>query len=331
MICPAHLILAAAAAAGGLRVETATPDALCPDIGQVRDGVRARLGEIEGPGEWVASVALVHRPDAGAGDVVRLELRDPAGRLRLRRELPRAGESCKAVGQAVVLLLDAYFRHPSDEADVDTDAGAEGARAVGANRAPAVTAAAPPPAPAASPAPAPAAVGGAIDLLAGWAGGPSSPALGIGVGVGIGPRWAAGLDGAWLTAAQDQAVNVPGAVGSATMHSMALRIYVARRVRIARRAELAAGPEALLALDRAVTSSALGGESNVRAAGGPGLHGQLRLRISEAVSLSIVGAADFTPRAWAGSFGLAGSTMELFAPPRVRFYAGVGVGVCLFP
>jgi hypothetical protein len=328
MICPAHLILTALAAAGGLRVETATPDALCPDVGQVRDGVRARLGEIEGPGEWVASVALVHRPDAGAGDVVRLELRDPAGRLRLRRELPRAGESCKAVGQAVVLLLDAYFRHPSDAVDVDGEGG--GARPGGANG----PAAPPTPAPTTTTitsTPAPATVGGALDLLVGWAGGPSSPALGVGVGVGVGPRWAAGLDLAWLTAQQDQAVDVTGASGSATMHSLALRIYVARRLRVARRAELAAGPEAVLALDRAVTSTALGGESNVRAAGGPGLRGQLRVRISETVSLSVVGAADLTPRAWAGSFGLAGSTVDLFPPPRARFYAGVGVGICLFP
>jgi len=108
-------VLWALAAAGGLRVETSTPDALCPDLGQVRAAAQARLGDVEGEGDWRASYGLIHRPDgAEAGDVVRLELRDPGGRLRLRRELPRAGESCAALARAIVVVLDAYFRHPTE-------------------------------------------------------------------------------------------------------------------------------------------------------------------------------------------------------------------------
>src|SRR5205809_147541 len=78
------VILAAVVATGGLRVETKTPDALCPDVRQVREAVRARLGEIEGQGQWLASYTLVHRPEGLApgdvGDVVRVELRDPSGK-----------------------------------------------------------------------------------------------------------------------------------------------------------------------------------------------------------------------------------------------------------
>ena len=80
------LVLWALGSATGLRVETSTPDALCPDLGQVRAAARSRLGDIEADGDWNASYALIHRPDgAEAGDVVRLELHDPAGRLRLQR------------------------------------------------------------------------------------------------------------------------------------------------------------------------------------------------------------------------------------------------------
>jgi hypothetical protein len=82
---------AATVFAGGLRVETQTPAALCPDIGEVRRAVHDRLS-IEGAGEWLAMVDLVHRPEGEAGDVVRVELRDPASHLRLHRDLPRSGE-----------------------------------------------------------------------------------------------------------------------------------------------------------------------------------------------------------------------------------------------
>src|SRR5262245_22367700 len=95
-------VFAATVLAGGLRVETKTPAALCPDIGEVRRAVQDRLN-IEGKGEWLASVDLVHRPQAETGDVVRVELRDPASRLRLHRDLPRSGESCIALAQAVAV------------------------------------------------------------------------------------------------------------------------------------------------------------------------------------------------------------------------------------
>src|SRR4051812_34485164 len=111
----AALLFWAVAGGGGLRVDTTTPDALCPDLGQGRAAARARLGDIEADGDWSASYALIHRPDGvDAGDVVRLELHDPTSRLRLRRELPRAGESCASLAQALVVILDAYFRHPTD-------------------------------------------------------------------------------------------------------------------------------------------------------------------------------------------------------------------------
>ena len=133
------LLLWALGSGSGLRVETSTPDALCPDLGQVRAAARARLGDIEADGDWNASYALIHRPDgAESGDIVRLTLHDPAGRLRLQRELPRAGESCASLAQALVVILDAYFRHPTDTEELA--AARAGARADGAgdgNRAPA--------------------------------------------------------------------------------------------------------------------------------------------------------------------------------------------------
>src|SRR4051812_34198639 len=104
------------AAGAGLHVETGTPAALCPDVAEVRRAVRDRLN-IEGEGEWLASYELGHRPQNESGDIVRLELRDPAGRLPLRRELPRSGASCVALAQAVAMVLEGYFRHPGEPID----------------------------------------------------------------------------------------------------------------------------------------------------------------------------------------------------------------------
>ena len=107
----AALDLVTAGAGAGLRVETRTPAALCPDIAEVRRAVSDRLS-IEGEGEWLASYELVHRPERESEDVVRVELHDPKGRLRLQRELPRSGASCVALAQAVAVVLETYFRHP---------------------------------------------------------------------------------------------------------------------------------------------------------------------------------------------------------------------------
>ena len=99
---PSLLLWALLVGSSGLRVETSTPDALCPDLGQVRAAARARLGDIEADGDWNASYALIHRPDgAEAGDIVRLELHDPAGRLRLRTRAPARRRIVRVAGAGV--------------------------------------------------------------------------------------------------------------------------------------------------------------------------------------------------------------------------------------
>src|SRR6266700_5807862 len=206
-------LLAVMAAAGGLEVDTSTPDALCPDLGQVREAAQARLGDIEAEGAWRASYALIHRPDRREdGDVVRLELRDPGGRLRLQRDLPRAGESCAALAQALVVVLDSYFRHPTEE----PLAAPKPAPPAGPDMAATVAARARPPVE-------PERL--ALDLTGGWAGGwsggdQSSPLLALGLRVAVAPpAWWAGLEATWLTAQQSQTLD--GA--TATQRSYALR------------------------------------------------------------------------------------------------------------
>src|SRR3954452_19199021 len=177
------------AAGAGLHVETGTPAALCPDVAEVRRAVRDRLN-IEGEGEWLASYDLVHRPQSESGDIVRLELRDPAGRLRLRRELPRSGASCVALAQAVAMVLEGYFRHPGEPID-ETAPPAAPVPAATAPAARAQTTGAPardrtPAAPARDTLPVPAAPGrGLVAAVMGtWSASPSSPAVALALSYG---------------------------------------------------------------------------------------------------------------------------------------------------
>jgi hypothetical protein len=307
------LAFAALGAAGGLRVETGTPAALCPDIGEVRRAVRDRLN-IEGEGEWLASYDLVHRPQAESGDVVRVELRDPGGRLRLRRDLPRSGESCVALAQAVAVVLESFFRHPTEPA---SDAAAPEPPAI---------AAAPPRAAALG-------WGPALDVVGAWTLGPSGPALALDVWYGgrSPSGWALGIEGAWLPTEQRLAIPFEGGSGTGTLQSTLFRGWVARRLRVAAPLEVLIGPEVVLAVDRMETSGVPDGTSNHRAAGGAGGRAHLRLRLAARATLSLVAALDYTPRAWAGRFEIEGLPGQLFPSPELRLFVGAGLGIALFP
>jgi hypothetical protein len=319
MMSPAQVVLLVSlASSSGLRVETTTPDALCPELGQVRAAVSARLGAIEAAGEWLASYALVHRPDADAGDVVRLELYDPGGRLRLRRDLPRAGESCTAVAQALVVVLDSFFRHPADAAaDADAGGGGSNTSAVAERTAP--------------PAPAPGApVALAVDVGGAFAAGPRSPALAIDLRLGLRSGWTIGLQAAWLVTEQEQRL----AAVTASLASYAFRASFTRRLRPGRALDVLVGPELLYQLDRARIPGASGGTGGLRGGWGAGVRGQLQLRLGPRVGASMFAAADYAPPDLSAYFEAetmdgAPFMTQIFPPARLRVLVGVGVSVVL--
>lgn len=92
----------------GIVVETDSPDAHCPDLHQTREAVSSRLGAVEGGG-FRARYTIVHARGEMPRDFVLLELIAPGGEVQLRRELP-IGESCRAVAEAIALVLDEHFR-----------------------------------------------------------------------------------------------------------------------------------------------------------------------------------------------------------------------------
>ena len=311
------------AAAGGLRVDTSTPDALCPDLGQVRAAAQARLGDIEGEGVWRASYGLIHRPDGvEAVDVVRLELHDPAGRLRLRRELLRAGESCTALARALIVVLDSYFRHPSQEASPGPVSTSEAAAPTSVSTVSEGAVASPTP------------TRLSLDVAGGWAGAwagghQASPALILGLRLGIlPPSWSAGLDATAIVAAERQAFGA----ATATLRSYQLRGFLARELLGRGRVTLRAGPEALVALDRADAGTLPEGASRTRAAIGGGLRVQLQLRLVARLLASLLLAIDYAPTSWAGTLLVENSSTEteVFPSARGRLIVGGGLSWAVF-
>jgi hypothetical protein len=318
MTASAALFLAAASGDAGLRVETGTPAALCPDVAEVRRTVRDRLN-VEGEGEWLASYDLVHRPESEAGDVVRLELRDPAGRLRLQRELPRAGASCVALAQAVAMVLETYFRHPGEP----IAAGVAPSATVGKTSAPAAR-----PEP---PAPPPPGTGLTAALFGAWAVDPSSPAVAVDLSYGGPQRWAVGIEGVLMTSEQARGIDLAPGQATGFLRSTLLHAWGAIRFGAGRPVELLAGPELALGIDRMRTENVPEGRANVRAAFGVGARGELRIWLASRIALSLVAAADYSPRAWAGRFAIGDVPGEPFPPPEARFLLGMGVRFLAFP
>jgi hypothetical protein len=320
LIANAALFVIAAGAGAGLRVETGTPAALCPDVAEVRRTVRDRLN-VEGEGEWLASYDLVHRPESESGDIVRLELRDPAGRLRLQRELPRAGASCVALAQAVAMVLETYFRHPGEP----IDAPAAPSATVGKTSGPAA------PAPLEPPAPLPPGRGLTAALFGGWTVGPSSPAVAVDLSYGGPQRWAVGIQGVLMTSEQARGIELAPGQATGFLRSTLLHAWGAIRWGAGRPVELLAGPQLALGIDRMRTANVPEGRANVRAAFGVGARGELRMWLASRVVLSLVAAADYSPSAWAGHFEIEGVTAEPFPSPEARLLLGMGVGFLAFP
>lgn len=103
-----------ALATSGLSVESLSPDALCPPQEDTRRAVEARLGQIELEGTWRATYVLVHRT---RGDFVSLQLFDPAGTLKLERQLPVQSGSCATLSDVIALVLERFFLRPDELSD----------------------------------------------------------------------------------------------------------------------------------------------------------------------------------------------------------------------
>lgn len=104
----AVVLSAGVVGAGGLRVTTDSPDALCPPLEQAREAIHARVGEVAG-GPYEARYVLIRSAER-AGDSIRLVLTDETGKVLLERTLPVPAGGCADASQAMALILERYFR-----------------------------------------------------------------------------------------------------------------------------------------------------------------------------------------------------------------------------
>jgi hypothetical protein len=322
------LVLLPWAVSAGLRVETKTPDALCPTPQQVAEAVKARVGEIDGKGEWTASYTIVHRPDVAAGDVLRLEILDPEKSVRLSRDLP-AGRGCLTAAQAMAVVIDNFFRAPSESEPVRELAPREAATRdtapaarEGLPRTVTVTAM---DAPTAKREGTPWAGGVFVGML-----GSPVAAGGIFPGASLEARrhvkggWRAGLVAAtpFATYSESGPATVPGSTLRLTWFELRLDATYA----VARGAwRFEGGPELMGSFEWAsvnATDALANARRGVREAGGAGLVARVAFRLGRVWSVVIQGALD---RAWARSFQVDGEAV--LAPAAWRAFVGLGVSL----
>jgi hypothetical protein len=309
----------------GLAVETATPDALCPDLPALRRAVEARLGvvSVEGDRGWTARTTMGHAPGQEARDFVRLELFDPSGDRKLERDLPLEGESCATMAQLVAMVLERYFR------GVGWTAGAllPGSAPVETAVAPAVvsTAPSPPPRPL-LPAPRPGA-GLALRLAGGMGGGiaPADRAAAVSAGLRFGFARNVALGISVMLPPRTQA-TAPGDLPAAHAHAVPVRIGVDSAIGGALSAAI--GPEVLLSIERAARDD--GSARNTRLVVGAGVAATGALALGPRFAIEVRGGFDYALPLDMSRFEVAGRG-EVLKPPPFQAAVTAGVRIGLYP
>jgi hypothetical protein len=218
------------------------------------------------------------------------------------------------------VILDAYFRHPTDTEELAAVAPPSPPEPVA--RAAGVAAASPP------------SERLVVDLSAGWSSAwrgaeRQSPVLALGLRAALAPLWWAGVEGTWLTSTETQTFGTL----SASMRSYGVRGFVARDLLHGAGARLLVGPEIMVGLDRADGGMLMKASRETRPSFGAGLRAQLRLRLLPALWLSVLATLDYAPSAWGGTLAIGDSSsneMDIFPPSRVRLMAGAGLSWAVF-
>ncbi len=105
-----------AAAASIVVIDAGPAHQGCPNLETTRQKVVERVRPPEqDAGEWSARYVVTQSSAPGDPQFVRLELVDPRGRVRLRRELSIEGETCDSVAEAIALVLERYFAELASE------------------------------------------------------------------------------------------------------------------------------------------------------------------------------------------------------------------------
>jgi hypothetical protein len=280
--------LLAAPSGKGLTIETRSPDAHCPDLTMTELAAEQRLGTVKGEGgqSWKAVYEIVYAPEKD-GNHVHLELFDPRGDRKLERDLPLAGESCSTMTQALVLVLERYFR---DIGSLE-DEGPPGPPSNSSSETPR-----PPPsvAPSDRPSPAPSTwpgYRGSFMVGAGFLTPPSSIALTLAARLWLPRSLQLGLGVAWSPDEVTQPVGPPG--GVARMTALPIRASLAWRKDLGT-TDVFVGPDFLVSVDRAsVSGVAIPGQAT-RVVFGVGVGAGALVWLTKPLALTMEASVDGT-------------------------------------
>jgi hypothetical protein len=278
------LALVLGALNSGLTIETRTPDAHCPDVAATRKAAEERLGVLDAArsGRWRAVYTMVYAPDTAEGNRVHLELFDPKGQRRLERDLPIRGESCGAMADVLVVVLERYFRDLGGSNEIETSH----------EPAPISPAPEPPTTEKKQAAPTPDGTrryGAAFTLGAAFLSPPAAPAIALEAKVWLTSFLHAGLGAAWSPVREEQPVG-PG-VARGTF--VPVRAYVGFGQRFAA-GYAYIGPELLVSFDEATTSGIREPSDALRVVLGAGAAAGALFWLRKPLALSIGASIDGT-------------------------------------
>jgi hypothetical protein len=309
----------------GLRVETASPDALCPELSATRDAVTRRLGALVVPdGEgWLARYTIGHTPQGQPRDFVRLELIGPDGATALSRDLPLEAGACGTMAEVIALVLDRYFRALQGQQATTPEAERP--------EAPASPTATPAPQP-----PSPAAVAPANETVSSLPPAAPTPPWVLGVELGgdqdgsvrLGGRSAlrpsphvlAGLELSVALGSKRESLSDAAAV---TSRSADLRAWLAWVARVGA-VEAYVGPDLGFSFERATAQGLPVHDVGYRALGFAGVSAGVSWAAGELWVLSLCGALDATAPSLGGRFFV--EEAEVLKPDTLRGWLGLGVG-----
>jgi hypothetical protein len=302
----------------GWTVETASPDALCPDLGLTEAALERRLGTVVTPPGAFFRVryTIGHAPQGNPRDFVHLELFAPDGALQLSRDLPLEGP-CATMADVIALVIDGHFRglpHAEPEPPAQPGAGADTPLDV------------PEPAASALPSTAP---GSRAPLLLGaelTARHPVGPVLGLRATAEIAAHVyvaaALGLD----LRSRSEALADGARVSARGAH---LQTSAGYRARIGSVHALV-GPSLRLIVERgSARGLPLEYTPGSRAVLAPGVYAGALWHFHSRLALSLSSTLDWSLRGASGRFAIDGR--EVMKPPGFELGVGVGLGYAFAP
>jgi hypothetical protein len=297
--------------------EAGPPREGCPNLELTQRAVNERLyGHDTEGGQWAARYVVTQSSVPGQNEVVRLELSDPEGRVRLRRELAIANEDCSDVAQAIALVLERYFADLAAEQTKESEPIAP--PPVKPTQTPTPLARPEPQAPRAA----------ETRLRAGLAGAflPPDSAFALDLSLRFDHEWwSVGLRAA--VPPKTRSERVQG--GFAELSAWPLRLWFAADARWDG-IELSIGPDFLVSLENGDTMGIADSGAGTRLVLGVGAQGNLLVSLAGPVDLALAAGAEATLPLAMSQFLLRESEREILKPHPIEGFIAAGLAFSFY-